>query len=266
MFARIHRTIWLKCFILVSIIWVQSPYNIQHYDLCLCKTNGEQWWVAFFRGQYWDWCCLTSLSAPWTVSLSAPSANCSDKARRNGFKVKEGVFGVAIRKKLKKDLKLLPREAVKIPSMEAFKAKLVEVPVHGRGYRTKGSLRFLPIKIILQFCGSKKSISEAFVPSLHRQVHLPLSSPFPCSTTWFCFINVTSENSRVQKTTAVYTRSFHCSALEHRYTNSWTRGQQPAVSQKAVMGTSHYKLAFRVILMKNCTLESNFVELPWALL
>lgn len=40
------------------------------------------------------------------------------------------------------------------------------------------------------------------------------------------------------------------------------RGQQPAVSQKAVVGTSHNRLAFRVILMKNCTLESNFVELP----
>lgn len=179
MFARIHRTIWLKCFILVLLIWVQSPYNSQHYDLCLYKTSGEQWWVAFIRGHYWDWHCLTTLSAPWTVSLSAPSANCSDKTRRNSFKLKEGVFGLAIRKKLKKDLKTLPREAVKIPSMEAFKARLVEAPAHGRGCRTKGSLRFLPIKIILQFYGSKKSISDAFVPSLHRQVHLPLKLSLP---------------------------------------------------------------------------------------
>ena len=29
----------------------------------------------FLRGRYWDWCCLTSLSATWTLGLSAPSAS-----------------------------------------------------------------------------------------------------------------------------------------------------------------------------------------------
>jgi len=37
--------------------------------------NGDQWWVAFFRGRYWEQCCSTSLSAMWAVGLSAPSAS-----------------------------------------------------------------------------------------------------------------------------------------------------------------------------------------------
>lgn len=131
------------------------------------------------------------MSAPWTVSLCAPSANCSDKTRRNNFKLKYGGFGLAIRKKffsmnVVRDLKKLPREVVKIPSMEAFKARLVEASedAHGRGSRTEGSLRSLPTKNILQFYSSMQTISEAFVPSLHRQVHLPLHSTFLSSTTW----------------------------------------------------------------------------------
>lgn len=179
--------------ILVPLILVQSPYNIQHYDLCLYKTSGEQWWVAFIRSQYWDWHCLTSLSAPWTVSLSAPSANCSDKTRRNNFKLKDGGFGLAIMKKfftmsVVRDLKKLPRVVVKIPSMEAFKSfsRLVETledgPAHDRRSRIKGSLRSFPTKIILQFYGSMKTNSKAFVPSLCKQVHLPLHNTFISST------------------------------------------------------------------------------------
>ena len=39
-----------------------------------CRS-GDQWRIAFLRGQYRDQCCLTSLSATWTVGLSAPSAS-----------------------------------------------------------------------------------------------------------------------------------------------------------------------------------------------
>lgn len=68
--------------------------------------------------------------------MSAPSANRSDKTRRNSFKLKEGGFGLAIRKKffsmsVVRDWKKLPREVVKIPPMEVFKARLVEAS--GRG-------------------------------------------------------------------------------------------------------------------------------------
>jgi len=35
--------------------------------------SGDQWRVAFLRGWYWNWCCLTSLSVIWTAGLSAPS-------------------------------------------------------------------------------------------------------------------------------------------------------------------------------------------------
>jgi len=37
--------------------------------------SGEQWQVAFLRGWYRDWWCLTSLLVTWTVGLSAPSAS-----------------------------------------------------------------------------------------------------------------------------------------------------------------------------------------------
>ena len=46
--------------------------ELQSTTWCL---SGDQWWVAFLRGQFWDRRCLTSLSVAWTVGLSAPSAS-----------------------------------------------------------------------------------------------------------------------------------------------------------------------------------------------
>ena len=37
--------------------------------------SGDQWWVAFLRGRYWDRCCLISLFVTWMVGLSALSAD-----------------------------------------------------------------------------------------------------------------------------------------------------------------------------------------------
>ena len=37
--------------------------------------GGDQWWVVCLRCRYWDQCCAISLSATWTVGLSAPSAS-----------------------------------------------------------------------------------------------------------------------------------------------------------------------------------------------
>ena len=54
---------------------------------------------------------------------------CGDRARCNGFKLKEGRFRLDIRKKLftmrvLRPWHRLPREAVDAPSLEVFKAKL----------------------------------------------------------------------------------------------------------------------------------------------
>ena len=43
--------------------------------LCINNEPLNQWWVVFLRGQYCDWCCLTSLLVTWTVGLSAPLAS-----------------------------------------------------------------------------------------------------------------------------------------------------------------------------------------------
>ena len=54
---------------------------------------------------------------------------CSDSTRRNGFKLKEGRFRPNIRKKLfivrvVRHWNMLSREAVDVPSLEAFKSSL----------------------------------------------------------------------------------------------------------------------------------------------
>lgn len=186
--------------------------------------------MAFIRGQYWDWHYLTSLSAPWTVSCSAPSANCSNKTRRNSFKMKEGGFGLAIRKKfftmsVVRDLEKLPKEVVKIPSMEDFKTRSLEdVPAHGRGSRTKGSLRSLPISYLTilwfyenHFRGLRPILAQAGSPSTTQ--YLPIQQS---STMWSVLEMwpVKTAGFRKKKCSARW-RSFHCSALEHRHTNSW---------------------------------------------
>jgi len=54
---------------------------------------------------------------------------CCDRTRSNGFKLKEGRFTLAIRKKLfttrvVEHWKMLPREVLDAPSLETFKARL----------------------------------------------------------------------------------------------------------------------------------------------
>ena len=51
--------------------WLHSKSCSERLDVQL----GDQWWVAFLRGWYWDRRCLTSLSVASTGGLSAPSAS-----------------------------------------------------------------------------------------------------------------------------------------------------------------------------------------------
>ena len=74
----------------------------------------------------------------------------SDRTRGNGFRLKEGRFGLEIRKKfftvrVVRHWHRLPREVVDDHSLEVFKARLdgalsnvvKDVPAHGRGVGTR---------------------------------------------------------------------------------------------------------------------------------
>ena len=47
--------------------WMVTLKELQSTIQC---PSGEQWRVAFLRGQYWHWRCLTSLLATWTAPQS----------------------------------------------------------------------------------------------------------------------------------------------------------------------------------------------------
>ena len=96
------------------------------------KTDGENWGCSAWRTEGFRENTLWSSSTHRepTKKLELFIRECSDRTKANGFKLKDGIFTLDIRRKfftqrLVRHWNRLPREAVDVQYWEVFKTMLV---------------------------------------------------------------------------------------------------------------------------------------------